>query len=315
MEERKSKGRFRECVKPGNRVRFFIAVSIFILQQFCGQNSISYYAPQVFQAIGINSTNSSLFASGIYGMVKVVATTIYLFVGIEQIGRKKSLVGGGFLMGVFFFILGAIYFTHTPDVNAATFTSVSALKPSSIAMAVMIYCYVVPYCFSWGPVPWIYCSEIFSNSTRSYGMATAAGSQWIFNFIQALVTPSIFLHLSNGTAFFLFASINMLSAVYGLLLPETRGLSLEDMDILFGSVSSYSRNQDLKQVHNNLHGLSAVEFDILPGSRASSTVVGEQQAKSAYEKTPPSTAYSYEIQGSRMDPISERDESARTSPA
>jgi hypothetical protein len=102
-------------------------------------------------------------------------------------------------------------------------------------------------CTAWGPVPWyatfvprlrtsltsafrtrVYCSEIFGNSIRSYGMAVAAASQWLFkcvlvasstehwsdtpsspSFAQALVTPTIFANLSRGRAFFMFGSINM----------------------------------------------------------------------------------------------------------
>lgn len=36
---------------PGNWIRFLIAFLIFLLQQFCGQNSISYYAPTVFKSV------------------------------------------------------------------------------------------------------------------------------------------------------------------------------------------------------------------------------------------------------------------------
>jgi len=164
-EERESKGAWHECIKRGNWIRFVLAFTIFTLQQWSGQNSIGYYAPEIFTSIGIGNTNVTLFASGIYGLVKVIATTIFLFVGIEQFGRRRSLIVGAFLMGSFFFILGALFRTHTPNVvNVPT----NSEPPTgiSIAMAVMIYLYVVPYCFSWGPVPWVYCSEIFSNNLR-----------------------------------------------------------------------------------------------------------------------------------------------------
>lgn len=36
-EEKEHKGTFQECLKRGNSIRFFIAFSIFTLQQFCGQ--------------------------------------------------------------------------------------------------------------------------------------------------------------------------------------------------------------------------------------------------------------------------------------
>ncbi|KIJ37450.1 hypothetical protein M422DRAFT_781797 [Sphaerobolus stellatus SS14] len=236
-EERESRGAFQECIKRGNWIRFVIAWSIFTLQQWSGQNSIGYYAPEIFASIGLGNTNVTLFASGIYGLVKVVATTIFLFVGIEQIGRKKSLMGGAFLMGSFFFILGALFRARAPVVNVIPTTTGSHVTAPSIAMAVMIYLYVIPYCFSWGPVPWVYCSEIFSNNLRSYGVAWAAATQWFWNFVVSYVTPILEARV-----------------VYASFLPETRGLSLEDMDILFGAISLENRHRDRLVVHTNLMG-------------------------------------------------------------
>ncbi|KAF8530913.1 putative high-affinity glucose transporter of the major facilitator superfamily [Gautieria morchelliformis] len=253
-EERESRGPLRQCLHRGHWIRFAIAFTMFTLQQWSGQNSIGYYAPQVFMSIGIGSTNATLFASGVYGLVKVVATTIFLFVGIEQFGRKRSLMVGAFLMGLFFFILGALFKTLPPDPHP------THVSKASIAMAVMIYLYVIPYCFSWGPVPWVYCSEIFSNDLRSYGVAWAAATQWLWNFVVSYVTPLLEEHLAHGGLFFFFASINIFSCVYAFLLPETRGLSLEDMDVLFGAVSAESRLRDRLVVRNNLMG-SAYDGD------------------------------------------------------
>ncbi|KAF8592722.1 hypothetical protein K439DRAFT_32125 [Ramaria rubella] len=267
-EERESRGALRECLKRGHWIRFAIAFVMFTLQQWSGQNSIGYYAPQVFTSIGLGSTNTTLFASGIYGLVKVIATTIFLFVGIEQIGRKKSLMAGAFLMALFFFILGALFKTHPPQ------TTAPHVSRASIAMAVMIYLYVIPYCFSWGPVPWVYCSEIFSNHLRAYGVAWAAATQWLWNFVVSYVTPLLEERLPNGGVFFFFASINIILCMYAFILPETRGLSLEvcftltpsasvpasdhrisqDMDVLFGAISVESRRRDRLVVQNNLMG-------------------------------------------------------------
>jgi hypothetical protein len=35
----------------GNWIRFVIAIVIFMFQQWCGQNSVNYYAPQIFQSV------------------------------------------------------------------------------------------------------------------------------------------------------------------------------------------------------------------------------------------------------------------------
>lgn len=47
----------------GNFIRFVIAFVIFLLQQWSGQNSVGYYAPQIFQAVrNILCSNETLIS-------------------------------------------------------------------------------------------------------------------------------------------------------------------------------------------------------------------------------------------------------------
>lgn len=148
---------WKEALTKGTRERFILAFCIMFWQQFSGTNSIGYYAPQIFQTVGVSKTNSSLFATGVYGSVKVVMTLIFLLVGIDFIGRKKALVGGAMWMAAMMFIIGAVLATHPPD------TSSSTVSPASLGMVVMIYLYVIGYSASWGPTPWVYVSEVSSS--------------------------------------------------------------------------------------------------------------------------------------------------------
>ena len=59
-----------------------------------------------------------------------------------------------------------------------------------------IYLFVIPYCFSVGPLPWVICAEIFNNRTRSYGLALTASTQWFWNFVVRCVLPSLLTHSS-----------------------------------------------------------------------------------------------------------------------
>lgn len=163
---------WKECLKPGVRKRFLIAFLMMFWQQFSGTNSIGYYAPQIFQTIGISKSDSSLFATGIYGTVKVVATGIFLIVGIDKLGRRWSLVFGAAWMAAMMFIIGAVLATHPPDTSSAVVSS------ASIGMVVMIYLYVIGYSASWGPIPWVYISEIFPTRMRAYGVGLGATTQW-----------------------------------------------------------------------------------------------------------------------------------------
>jgi len=233
--------RWRECLKPGNRMRFITGFCIMFWQQFSGTNSIGYYAPQIFQTVGVSKTNASLFATGIYGTVKVCATGIFLLVGIDKIGRCKSLLFGAAWMMTMMFIIGAVLHTHPPvDVNN--------VSPASIAMVVMIYLYVIGYSASWGPIPWVYLSEIFPTRLRSYGVGMGAATQWLFNFCITEITPSAINHIGWRT-FLMFGIFCLGMGVWVFFfIKETKGKSLEDMDILFGTVAEEQRRADVEQV-------------------------------------------------------------------
>ncbi|KAK8845347.1 hypothetical protein IAR55_006060 [Kwoniella newhampshirensis] len=245
-EEATSGASWREIGAKGNPIRFLIAFVVFTLQQWSGQNSISYYAPTIFSSIGLRGAKTGLLASGIYGIVKIVSTSIFIAFGVERFGRKKPLMVGVALMSMFLWIVGAIFNTHLPDKNA------TVVSPASIAMAVMIYLFVIPYCFSVGPLPWVICSEIFNNRTRHYGLMTAAATQWLWNFAVTKATPLMVIHMPKGGIFFFFAAINMISFCLASLLPETKGISLEAMDIVFGAVTKEEREAEIARRANTI---------------------------------------------------------------
>ena len=67
----------------------------FTLQQWSGQNSVGYYAPQIFKLIGYSSNSAALLTSGVYGIIKVVATALFVLFVIDRTGRKWTLFFSG----------------------------------------------------------------------------------------------------------------------------------------------------------------------------------------------------------------------------
>ncbi|EIN08656.1 general substrate transporter [Punctularia strigosozonata HHB-11173 SS5] len=243
----------------GNWPRFVIAIVIFILQQWSGQNSVNYYAPQIFKSIGYTGQTPSLLASGIYGVVKLVSTALFVFFLVESLGRKLSLLVSALGMGTFFFIIGAILKTHPPPPAPPAGGSPSHPPRASQAMAGMIYIYVCFYSMGWGPLPWVYVSDIFPTRTRHYGLATASATQWLFNFVLSKVTPTMVTNLGYKL-FLMFATINIAGmGTFALLIPETKGRSLEEMDIIFGAVSAEQRREDVERVEREMaHAVQGV---------------------------------------------------------
>ena len=257
---RKGLGVKEAFLGKGNFVRFLIAFFIFFCQQFCGQNSVGYYAPTVFQSIGYTGTSVSLLATGIYGVVKVIATIFFVFFAVESLGRRLSLFISAIGMGILFFIIGALLKSFPPDPQA------SEPSPAGKAMAAMLYIYVCFYSLGWGPLPWVYSSDIFPTRTRHYGLAVASGSQWLWSgldspspvksrdpdmrlvdFVVAYNTPTWITNL-GWKIFIMYAAINVgVMGTFSLIIPETKGRSLEEMDIIFGAISVETRRQDIER--------------------------------------------------------------------
>ncbi|KAF7985421.1 hypothetical protein HWV62_5137 [Athelia sp. TMB] len=260
-ESRKGLGLKEAFFGKGNFIRFNIAFFIFLLQQWSGQNSVGYYAPQIFKSIGYTGHANSLLASGVYGVVKVVATALSVFFLTESIGRRNGLLISAFGMGALFFIIGAILKTHPPAVVPAG-QPIPNPPEASKAMAAMLYIYVAFYSMGWGPLPWVYVVDIFPTRTRHYGLAVACGSQWLFNFVVAKVTPTLETTLGYKL-FFMFGTINLGGMfVFSAFLPETKGRSLEEMDVIFGSVTAEQRQADIrKQEQARDHEVASVRSD------------------------------------------------------
>jgi hypothetical protein len=70
------------------------------------------------------------------------------------------------------------------------------------------------------------------------------------NFIVGQVTPDMLTHLKYGTYIFFGAFTAMGAAFIYFYFPETKGLTLEEMDTLFGSVGTAERERERwREVH------------------------------------------------------------------
>ncbi|KAH9971873.1 hypothetical protein BGW80DRAFT_422916 [Lactifluus volemus] len=175
-----------------------------------------------------------------FHFLKFIATAMFIFFLVDTWGRKPSLFVSAIGMGTLFFIVGAVLKTHPP-------ASMPQPNPpvSGKAMAAMIYIYVCFYSMGWGPLPWVYVSDIFPTRTRHHGLAVASSSQWLWNFVVSKITPT--MHTKLGyKMFLLFASVNVgVMIPFSFLIPETKGRSLEEMDIVFGVISADDRAENI----------------------------------------------------------------------
>ena len=98
---------------------------------------------------------------------------------------------------------------------------------------VCIYAFAVIFSMSWAVGIKTYAAEIQPQRTRASATSIAYGGNWISNFLVALITPTLLARTSYG-AYFLFGGCSLLTAaVCFVFMPETRGLSLGEIDQAF----------------------------------------------------------------------------------
>ncbi|KAG6114197.1 hypothetical protein E4U13_003470 [Claviceps humidiphila] len=215
---------------PANRKRAIITVVLMICQQLTGVNAINYYAPQIFTNLGMTGTDTSLFATGVYGVVKTVACIVFLLFVADSLGRRRSLLWTSPMLMIVLFIIG-IYGRVQPPVEHQPVTAFGYVAITCI------YLWAAFFQFGWGPACWILVSEIPTARLRAVNVSIGAATQWLFNFIMArtVLTMQNTMGYKGYGMFFMFGSFDVLMGIFVyLFVPETKGLSLERMDELFG---------------------------------------------------------------------------------
>ena len=193
----------------------FIGCMLSVFQQVIGINAVLYFAPRIFESMGVS--NNMLFTV-IMGVINISFTLVAVFT-VEKLGRKPLLITGSLGMAI-----GAL------GVALSNVVTLPAIVP-----VISIMLYSACFMFSWGPICWVYISEIFPNTIRSQATAWAVAFQWIFNFLVS----STFVPMYTWSPFFAYALYGVICVIAAVfvwkLVPETKGKTLEDMTALWRS--------------------------------------------------------------------------------
>ena len=190
----------------------FIGCMLSVFQQIIGINAVLYFAPRIFESMGVS--NNMLFTV-IMGVINITFTLVAVF-SVEKLGRKPLLITGSLGMAI-----------------GALGVAMSNVVDLGILPVICIMVYSASFMFSWGPICWVYISEIFPNTIRSQATAVAVAFQWIFNFIVS----STFVPMYTRSPFFAYALYGVVCIAAAIfvwkIVPETKGKTLEDMTALW----------------------------------------------------------------------------------
>jgi len=255
--------KLRVMRQPSILKRLGMGVALMWFQNFSGINALNYYSPTIVRSIGFTGTNVGLLATGIYGIVKAVATLVFMVVGIDRLGRRNALLIGS---------VGAAFSLYSIAVYSAvsnSFVTAPPLDGGAYYALVAIYLFAVFYAFSWNGIPWIFCAEVFPSGVRVACLVITTMNQWLAQFVIAFSFPYMVRSITYGV-FILFGTAVVLGCAFVfLIVPETKGISLEEMDILFSVPGRASAKR-------------AKTLEIIGEARSSNRLVNQEKATAGY---------------------------------
>ncbi len=182
------------------------------LQQISGITPIFSFLPEIFRAAGTASSDA-FFQSVLVSLINLLFTLFALWL-VDRAGRKTLILAGTALQFVSLALVGWFYHIHA----------------SGLAVLVFVMSFVAGHAFGNGVACWVIISEIYPTKVRGRGMSIATTALWLVGYLGNQLFPFMQRTLGSDGTFWCFSAGALLTIILvALLIPETKGRSLEEI--------------------------------------------------------------------------------------
>ncbi|DBA80098.1 hypothetical protein WJX79_008133 [Trebouxia sp. C0005] len=226
-------------------------------QQWTGINILIFYAPQIFLSLGTTKT-ISLVSAIILGACNHLSTYVSFWTA-DKFGRRALFLQAGVQMSIALLVI------------AISLKVLGGGQGTWLAWYIlaMTCVYDMAYAWSYGPLAWLYPSEIQPLETRSAGLAVASFSNLLFSFVIAQTFLTMLCSLQWATFLFFAVCVICMTTFVGFFFVETKGVPLEECPFIFKKHWFWKR-------YANLGGLGFQEKLVLQNKARDALEKGEQ---------------------------------------
>lgn len=214
---------WREILSPSPSLRRMLVTGLGIqcFQQITGIDATVYYSPEILRSAGIENDTKLLAATVAVGIAKTSFILVAILL-IDRVGRKPLLYVSTIGMTVCLFGLGV------------TLSLFSGGK-FGILLGILFVCGNVSFfSIGIGPICGVLTSEIFPLRLRAQAGALGAVGNRVSSGLVSMSFLSVSHRITMAGSFFIFAAFSALSVLFVCaLVPETKGKSLEQIELLF----------------------------------------------------------------------------------
>jgi len=199
--------------KMGYRV--FIGCALQSIQQLSGINAIMFYAPRILE--DFFGAAGSIYGALALNVVNFFSTFITILT-VERFGRVMILFSGAIIMCI----------SLIPN---AVLASIGG-DGLGIGIGVVVFCalYVIGFAYSWGPVVWVVCAEMFPMRERGKANSLTTFTNWFWTTIIGAIFP-IASSYSLAGCFGFFAGVVFIATFFVYFyVPETANRTATEID-------------------------------------------------------------------------------------
>ncbi|RDX45854.1 general substrate transporter [Lentinus brumalis] len=228
---------------PINRRALIVGCGMQAFQQLCGFNTLMYYSATLFKEIGFDQpTAVGLIVSGTNFIFTLIALKY-----IDIIGRRKIMIWSapGMILGLVLASVAFHFLTRKTGGLLVDGTQYSTTWSAIVLLAMILY--VASYATGLGNIPWQQ-GELFGLEVRGIGTSLATTTNWAGNLLIGATYLSLMDAITPAGAFGFYAGLCLLGWIFCLCcFPETAGLSLEEVRLIFRNGFGIRESQRLRR--------------------------------------------------------------------
>jgi SP family arabinose:H+ symporter-like MFS transporter len=215
-------GRFSELFTTFRRP-LLLGIMLAALQQVSGITPLFSFLPEIFRSAGA-ATGDAFQQSVAVSVINLLFTFVALWL-IDRAGRKTLILAGTTLQFLSFAAVGWLYYVHG----------------SGLAILIFVMSFVAGHALGNGVACWVIISEIYPTKVRGRAMSIATTALWLVGYLGNQLFPLMQKNLGSDGTFWCFSGGGLLTIILvGLLVPETKGRSLEEITEIWAAPAALS---------------------------------------------------------------------------
>jgi SP family arabinose:H+ symporter-like MFS transporter len=215
-------GRFSELFTTFRRP-LLLGIMLAALQQVSGITPLFSFLPEIFRSAGA-ATGDAFQQSVAVSVINLLFTFVALWL-IDRAGRKTLILAGTTLQFLSFAAVGWLYYVHG----------------SGLAILIFVMSFVAGHALGNGVACWVIISEIYPTKVRGRAMSIATTALWLVGYLGNQLFPLMQKNLGSDGTFWCFSGGALLTIILvGLLVPETKGRSLEEITEIWAAPAALS---------------------------------------------------------------------------